>query len=193
MERLTMKPGICANASTDMCLQYPDCYACPHGKKVFQTLHAYEDTDLPPDKLGEMVNQAYDLGYQSCLNHKGMNWTEAEELQRYRETGLTIDDLRFNLDIDYVRIVELLKAAAKGRLMVLPCKPGDLVWGIRKYGTRGHKKKLKPVQRPVEEMYFTADGRLCIVLRGVCRGEWGKVIFGTEEEAMAAMQKEDKE
>lgn len=42
---------------------------------------------LTVEKLQDIQNEAYDLGYQSCLRYKGLKWTEAEELQRYREAN----------------------------------------------------------------------------------------------------------
>ena len=62
-------------------------------KELAARLAAYEDTGLEPEELEEKQNEAYDLGYQSCLNYKGLRWDEAEELQRSREIG-SIDRLR---------------------------------------------------------------------------------------------------
>lgn len=60
----------------------------------------------------------------------------------------------------------------------LPCRIGDTVYAIRNYGT------VKKVQRGiVSEMYFVGkEMKLCIVVKNVCRGEWGKNIFATEAE-----------
>lgn len=66
--------------------------------------------------------------------------------------------------------------------MVIPCKIGDTVWAIRP--TRGgHLCAMKGV---VSEMQFIgSEMRLSITIRGRCRGEWGKTIFATREEAEA--------
>lgn len=48
-------------------------------------LFAYENTGVAPGALEEALDDAYDLGYQACLAHKGLNWSEAEELQHYRD------------------------------------------------------------------------------------------------------------
>lgn len=64
----------------------------------------------------------------------------------------------------------------------LPCKIGDVVWAIRDF--MDHPRVLQGI---VSEMLFTADMRLCIVVRFICRGEWGKVVFATEEEARQAI------
>lgn len=50
-------------------------------------LHALDYTRLPPEDLGEVEENAYDLGYQAALRHKGITWGEAAELQQYRSLG----------------------------------------------------------------------------------------------------------
>ena len=72
----------------------------------------------------------------------------------------------------------------QGRLVVLPCKVGDTVFGLNRH----HKRGSYVMEGEVKEMYFAEeDMRLCIVVKGACRGEWGKVIFGTREEAERAL------
>ena len=66
----------------------------------------------------------------------------------------------------------------------IPCRMGDVVWGIRKYNG-GRKVK----QGIVKQMFFGEDMRLCICVTGACRGEWGKTIFATKEEADAMLAK----
>lgn len=66
---------------------------------------------------------------------------------------------------------------------VLPCKLGDRVWAIRCY-----KGVLQPQEGIVNEMFFCDDMRLCIVVKHIARGEWGKTVFATEEEAQAAIR-----
>lgn len=65
---------------------------------------------------------------------------------------------------------------------VIPCKIGDFVWAIRNYNGFPH-----PQQGKVAEMYFTADMRLHIVVSHIARGEWGKTVFPTFEEANKAI------
>ncbi len=76
----------------------------------------------------------------------------------------------------------------RSRFVKLPCKIGDLVWGIKRwnYGQ-------KAIQGVVNQMYFGEDMRLCICVKNVCRGEWGKKVFATKEEAEAALAKMDGE
>lgn len=66
--------------------------------------------------------------------------------------------------------------------VVLPCKIGDTVWAIRCY--RG---VLVPQQGRVSEMLFTDDMKLSIVVKHICRGEWGKKVFATKEDADSAI------
>ena len=67
----------------------------------------------------------------------------------------------------------------------VPCKIGDRVWVIRNY--KGHKH---PQDGIVSEMYFFEDMKLQIVVKNVARGEWGKTVFATREDAVAAILKE---
>ena len=84
-------------------------------------LSYYEETAPDPEA---MRDEAYDLGYRSCLHYKGLTWDEAKELQAYRATGLTVE-----------RATELGKADSEGRVVTLqyPVKP--LVWGDDEHET----------------------------------------------------------
>lgn len=66
---------------------------------------------------------------------------------------------------------------------VLPCKIGDVAWGIR-----WHHGVLKAQRGVVSNMFFCEDMRLCIVIAHICRGEWGKKVFATYEDACAAIR-----
>ncbi len=68
--------------------------------------------------------------------------------------------------------------------VVLPCKIGDEVWGIR----RSNKGALAPHRGIVSHMVFSEDMKLCIVVQHICRGEWGKKVFATYEDACAAIR-----
>ena len=67
---------------------------------------------------------------------------------------------------------------------VLPCKLGDMAWGIKRLHLGNVVK-----QGEVYQMYFGEDMRLCICVKSVCRGEWGVNVFGTKEEAEEAVGK----
>ena len=68
--------------------------------------------------------------------------------------------------------------------ITLPCRLGDKVWGISKRGGN-----LSIAHGFVNEMYFVDDMKLAITIKGVCKGEWGKRIFPTYEEAKAAVDR----
>jgi hypothetical protein len=70
----------------------------------------------------------------------------------------------------------------------LPCKMGDHVWGIHKINYHGYVVQ----QGVVNQMYFGDDMRLCICIKNVCRGEWGKTVFATKEEAERAIEERKK-
>ena len=67
-------------------------------------------------------------------------------------------------------------------LLKLPCKVGDIVWAIRHY--RGVKYAQ---QGFVNEMFFTKEMKLMIVVKNIARGEFGKTVFLTQEEAEQAL------
>jgi hypothetical protein len=66
----------------------------------------------------------------------------------------------------------------------LPCKIGDEVWFAKQY--KCHKHPRKGV---VSEMYFVDDMSLHIVVKSIGRGRWGERVFGTCEEAQAAIDR----
>ena len=70
----------------------------------------------------------------------------------------------------------------QGKLIKLPCKIGDTVYGIRRYQGRIVKAGT------VSEMFYNRDGELIIAIKNVCRGCWGRQIFETREEAEAALK-----
>ena len=84
---------------------------------------------------------------------------------------------------DYISATEKLAyyedLEEQGRLITLPCKIGDTVYGIRRYQDRIVKAGT------VSEMFYNQDGELIIAIKNVCRGCWGRQIFGTLEEAEA--------
>ena len=87
---------------------------------------------------------------------------------------------------DYISATEKLAyyedLEEQGRLIKLPCKIGDTVYGIRRYQDRIVKAGT------VSEMYFNQNMKLVIVIKNLCRGGWGKNIFRTKEEAEAALK-----
>lgn len=110
-------------------------------------------------------------------------------LAAYEDTGLEPEDIKVLKVIhglpaaEIVRICNLYRAEKEGRLVVLPCKVGDEVWGIRNYRGVDH-----PQRGRVSDMFYTKDIRLTIVVKHICRGWWGKNVFATQEEAEAALK-----
>jgi RNA polymerase subunit RPABC4/transcription elongation factor Spt4 len=68
-----------------------------------------------------------------------------------------------------------------GRLVRVPCKRGDTVWAVRSYRDFKH-----PQQGVVSEMYFNPDMKLHVIVKHVARGELGKTVFLTHDEAEQA-------
>lgn len=67
----------------------------------------------------------------------------------------------------------------------VPCKIGDVVYGIRDY------KGVPNVQKGfVGEMFFTKEMKLMIVVKHICRGYWLEKVFPTYEAAEAAIRKD---
>ena len=91
---------------------------------------------------------------------------------------------------DYISATEKLAyyedLEEQGRLIDLPCKIGDTVYGIRRYKGRIVKSGT------VSEMFYNQYGELIIAIKNVCRGCWGKQIFATLEEAETALKGENK-
>lgn len=84
------------------------------------------------------------------------------------------------------RATEAIERSPTVDAVEVPCKIGDSVWGIKIYN---HGREAK--KGVVHNMYFGEDMRLCICVKNVCRGEWGKNVFATKEEAEAALAKMD--
>ena len=122
-------------------------------------LAAYEDTGLPPESVEALK-----------LSIMGKAISEITEFN-----GLPIDRLR-----------ELAEADKAGRVVVLPCKVGDVV-----YGFHGEKTILPMVAKWIET---NTDG-WCIAVqytpmapRFYRFSDFGKTVFLTREEAGKALE-----
>ena len=89
------------------------------------------------------------------------------------------------------RLRELAKADKDGRLVVLPCKVGDML-----YEATGRKTisvyKVKAIRVELFEIFVEwnlADGIVWQSLSGIGSGEIGETVFLSREEAERAMQK----
>ena len=115
--------------------------------------------------------------------------TAVTRLKAYEDTGLTPDEItamRHTLE-EYHRTADpLLSAKAQGRVVVLPCKVGDVV-----YGFYGEKTILPMVAKWIET---NTDG-WCIAAqytpmapRFYRFSDFGKTVFLTREEAEKALE-----
>lgn len=115
----------------------------------------------------------------------------------YEDTGLA--PAEYLMRKDEIRVLEMFKeqssdaeeaikiaeARRDGRLLILPCKPEDMVWRI--CGQRGKKHVA---QRRVESIEYTASGEIWI--HSTACDVFGKTVFLTREEAEAALKGENK-
>lgn len=118
-----------------------------------------------------------------------------ERLRAYEDTGLSPKGLKHAREIEdglnedgysIERMAELMKADVEGRVVVLPCKVGDVV-----YGFHGEKTILPMVAKWIET---NTDG-WCIAVqytpmapRFYRFSDFGKTVFLTREAAVKALE-----
>lgn len=160
MERLTFEGNFCDIAQCDA---IPGGSYCESGsctqRKVWERLAAYEDTRLTPERCAEFARADAEGRYIV------MRDAEQEGVARLRE---------------------LAEADKDVRLVVLPCKLGDVVFGIHNGQTI-----LPMVAKWIET---NTDG-WCIAVqyapmapRFYRFSDFGKTVFLTREEAEAALE-----
>lgn len=165
MERLTEKHYLGTDhymKCSGNCDVDMDCIDCPSFDRLVERLAAYEDTGLSPESVEALK-----------LSMMGKAISEIKEFN-----GLPIARLRV-----------LAEADKEGRLVVLPCKVGDIVWanldGMRH--TRKCVIEFANIGSRVTTIVFsTVDG-----LReqyGVNPCSFGKTVFLTCEEAEKALE-----
>lgn len=142
---------------------------CKEISKIVDRLAAYEDTGLEPEKIKNLKSQAL------------MGALETPEMEEYSGSALEradrlIAEYESIGHIDHLR--ELVQAEEDGRLVVLPCKVGDMLFA-------GEDSPVLPL--------VVAD--IGLVLDGLNGWDWeslsnvGKTVFLTREEAEAALKK----
>lgn len=126
-------------------------------------LAAYEDTGLTPERCAEFARADAEGRYIV------MRDAEQEGVARLRE---------------------LAEADKDGRLVVLPCKVGDML-----YEVTGRKTisvyKVKAIRVELFEIFVEwnlVDGIVWQSLSGIGSGEIGKTVFLSREEAERAME-----
>lgn len=164
MERLTeWNGGQTRHAYYPRCFEEP-CYGggckikdCPFETAVCERLAAYEDTGLYPESVEALK-----------LSMMGKAMSEITEFE-----GLPIDRLR-----------ELCKADKDGRVLILPCKVGDVLYSAE--------------SAPVIPLHVM-EVAIYLALEGEDGGDYerisniGKTVFLTRAEAENALQEmEDK-
>ena len=162
MERLTFYGNFCDIAQ---CTSTPGGNLCEDGscsaRKVWERLKAYEDTGLMPEEV-----LPKDKADEIAL--KLMRLADLESI------------------CSYTRLRELAEADRDGRLLVLPCKVGDVV-----YGFYGEKTILPMVAKWIET---NTDG-WCIAAQYTPMApmfyrfsDFGKTVFLTREDAEEALE-----
>ena len=108
--------------------------------------------------------------------------TTQRDIDRLMELS---NENQFGRNEAYYKLQHYEDLEEQGKLIKLPCKIGDTVYGIRRYQDRIVKAGT------VSEMFYNRDGELIIAIKNVCRGCWGRQIFETREEAEAALKGEN--
>lgn len=128
--------------------------------KIIERLAAYENTGLEPEVVKDMAENA---------ETRLLAWFEA----------------RYGMPVG--KLMDLIEAKQDGRLMVLPCKVGDMAWIIEDDGIYCVR---------VQGILASANGKDCILRfggypsRAVYGSAVGKTVFLTREEAEKALAKE---
>ena len=151
MARITFEGNFC---DISMCRENP----CPYNgmcsqRQTWERLKEYEDTGFEPEEIADFMKR-----WEQTVEIGGM-------LKKYC--------------IDHIR--DLLQAEQDGRLVVLPCKAGSLIYVGRKPAI------ITRFFGYVRERYFHAV--FCDENKGIDIPfeELGKTVFLTREEAEAAM------
>lgn len=178
MERLTFEGNFCDIAQCDV---IPGGSYCESGsctqRKVWERLKAYEDTGLTPEEINDLAS----VREISPEAEYAINKHADSIIER-------LDKLLHQTDDD-ARLRELAEADKDGRLVVLLCKVGDIVWANLD-GMRLPRKcviEFVNIGSHVTTIVFsTVDG-----LReqyGVNPSSFGKTVFLTREKAEAALE-----
>lgn len=95
------------------------------------------------------------------------------------------DEARKELHEAKSELLKYREAEQAGRLVVLPCKVGDDVWFVRKFGKGQCIKRAK-----VSCINIDFRGEVFVSARRISGGYIGKTVFMTREEAEAALAQE---
>ena len=111
---------------------------------------------------------------RAVIQAEMLRFTDTKQYMEHKQVREWLEELQHYKDLK-----------EQGRMVTLPCKIGDTVYGIRRYQDRIVKSGT------VSEMFYNQNMELIIAIKNVCRGCWGKQIFATLEEAEAALKEVD--
>lgn len=137
-------------------------------------------------------------GFPMMKKRGGFKQGGVERLAAYEDTGLTPEEIaamQHTLS-EYHKVADpLLRAQADGRLVVLPCKVGDVLW-VTKNPWTGELLK-KPLDSYVDGMKMYSHGLYVNLLFNTRKingtrdyeiNHIGKTVFLTREEAEKALE-----
>ena len=174
MERLTEKHYLAEDhymKCSEDCNVDMDCVDCPAFDKLIERLADYEDTGLYPESVEALK-----------LSMMGKAISEITEFD-----GLPIDRLR-----------ELAGADKDGRVVVLPCKVGDVMYKLFREYTECTSYQVRKDNYCCEGCMVPCDSREVTVIRAIQPNslpevvryieDIGKTVFFTREEAEKALE-----
>ncbi len=185
---------------------YPDIRLYDFIRKAAKIL--LPDLDFPMDDdgvdyaMGELLLDGPDepTGLLALLYTAAWSYAELRgRLMQYEDTGLepamcanykTFEDEAISKGVTFKRIIALMEANRDGRLVVLPCKAGDML-----YEVTGRKTisvyKVRAIRVELFGLFIEWDiieGFVWQSLTGINAGEIGKTVFLTREEAEKALE-----
>ena len=112
-------------------------------------------------------------------------YTTEEIIKELQSAALWFREHGKNTNTAIIGICErAAKLIDRQKAEIPPCKIGDTVYAVRTYyGTK------KVMAGKVSEMFFVGkEMTLCIVVKGISRGQWLKDVFPSYEEAERSMR-----
>lgn len=86
---------------------------------------------------------------------------------------------------------DLFQAVEDGRVIELPCKPGDTVF-IRRYSLSEHKNIIVEARCAAVKVFGVGFQVDSIPSAGmICKGEWGRQTFATRSAAAQALKERE--
>ena len=135
------------------------------------------------ERLTEQHYKKTDGYYMKCSEHCCKEDFSCEDCEKFDEL---VDRLAAIEDIlgdeyDLERLRELTQADKQERCMVLPCDPGQIVWAVNSLEVSSHQ---------IRQLVRGKDGDFACSLLKFPFEDFGRKVFLTREEAMAALRRE---